>query len=191
MATDKLVLTMVPSSGYGGHPIYLYVTYDITQSVEQNTSTISLSMKIVPYGSGGWPIGEWSQIDKSWLGTTDMKFNAYVPSNTTTSYTFPNSYQTLTVNHNVDGTGSATIYWHLGCRSSWAGLTDTTNRGSFTITLPTIPRSHMVNIWDDNQWKTGKLYYYDGSSWQAPAPGGDSGIYVHGSQDWWKGKLVG
>lgn len=61
----------------------------------------------------------------------------------------------MTVNHNADGTGSATIYWKWGVNSSWGGMAKPS--GSFSITLPTIPRKSTVSATTANVGATSKI----------------------------------
>lgn len=126
-------------TGYGNgrsdFPIKLYVTYSSSQDIASNTSTITCGMYVTTPGSG-WTIGTWTDFNGSYVGTSSNTFNGTIPNfggkRTLTSG------QTFKVNHNSDGTGSATIYWKWGVNSSW-GRTQNVS-GSFTISLPQIPR---------------------------------------------------
>ena len=130
---EKLVYT-----GYAGgdknKPIKLFVTYDISQSIANNQSTITCGMYIKS-PSSSYPIGPWKDYG-SYLPTTNSTFTHNLPefkgSHTITSG------RTMTVNHDSAGNATATIYWKSGYSSSWAKYQKPS--GSFNITLPQIPR---------------------------------------------------
>ena len=118
-----------------GSYINLYVYYRSVQDPSTNKSTIYCGMYyVVP---SGWIIGTWTDSG-SYVGTTSNTFTATVGSNTGAGTYWIAENKSFTVNHNADGTGSATIYWKWGVNSSWGGCQKPS--GSFTITLPTIPR---------------------------------------------------
>ena len=120
-------------------PVRLYVYYKTSQNVNNNTSTITCGMYITTPGSD-YPIGDWTDWNGSYLGTTSMSFNGDMPYFGGTYWLVEN--KSFTVNHNSDGTGSATIYWKWGVWSDWGRYTNPS--GSFTITLPTIPRASSI-----------------------------------------------
>lgn len=122
--------------GAGGE-LKLYVYYKTVQNVATNKSTIYCGMYyVVP---SGWVIGSWGDSGGSYVGTTSNTFDGSVASNTGGGTHWMVENKSFTVNHNADGTGTATIYWKWGVNSSW-GETQKPS-GSFTITLPTIPRA--------------------------------------------------
>lgn len=130
---ERLVFT-----GYAGgdnsKPIKLFVTYDISQSIANNQSTITCGMYIKS-PSSSYPIGPWKDYG-SYLPTTGSTFTHDLPefkgSHTITSG------RTMTVNHDSAGNATATIYWKSGYSSSWAKYKKPS--GSFNITLPQIQR---------------------------------------------------
>ena len=143
--TAKLVKTSTTSAGT---TLKLYVYYKTTQDIVANKSTVSCGMYItISAGS----IGAWTDSNGSYLGQTINTFTGSVPSNTTGTHWIVEN-ETFEVSHNADGTGSATIYWKWGVNSSWGGMVKPS--GSFTITLPTIPRASSItsagNITLDN-----------------------------------------
>lgn len=131
-------------TGYAGgnssHPIRLYVTYSTSQDVSSNTSTITCGMYVTTPASY-YDIGPWRDFNGSYVGTSSNTFDGSIPNFAGTRTLV--SGKTFTVNHNSDGTGSATIYWHWGVNSSWGGFVNPS--GSFTISLPTIPRASSVS----------------------------------------------
>lgn len=126
--------TTVTDSGYTGK-FRLYVYYKIvSQDINANTTTLSLGMYFTP--PSGWTVGPWSKSSDSYLGTTSNTFNGAIGAITKTTWLKEN--QSLVVNHNPDGTGTATIYWKWGVKSSWGKYDNP--KGSFTVDLPRIPR---------------------------------------------------
>lgn len=111
----------------------LYIDYTITQDITTNKSTIALTMYVTP--TSGYDIGPWTDYNGSYLGTTSNTFTASIGNISSKTIL---KRATMTVAHNADGTGSATIYWKWGVNSSWGSYVKPS--GSFTITLPTIPR---------------------------------------------------
>lgn len=132
--TAKLVKT-----GYKGgntaYPIKLYVYYKTSQDVTNNRSTITLGMYFTQ-NSGS--VGAWAKSSNSYLGTTSNTFDGSFPKTSAKTYWIKENV-TMTVNHNADGTGKATIYWKWGVNSSWAKIQNPS--GSFSIDLPTINRT--------------------------------------------------
>ena len=128
---ERLVYT-----GYGGgdtsKPIKLYVTYNISQSIANNQSTITCGMYIT---TGSLSIGPWTDYG-SYLPTTSSTFTHNLP-NFSGSHTIT-SGRTMTVNHDSAGNATATIYWKAGYNASWGKFQKPS--GSFNITLPQIPR---------------------------------------------------
>ena len=131
---EKLVHTGY-AEGKSSLPIKVYVTYTTTQNVSNNTSTITCGMYVTS-PSSSYDIGPWTDYNGSYVGTKSLTFSGTIP-NFAGTRTLASGKQ-FTVNHNPDGTGSATIYWHWGVNSAWGKVQNPS--GSFTITLPTIPR---------------------------------------------------
>ena len=129
---ERLVYTGY-CNGNGSKPINLYVTYDISQSIANNQSTITCGMYITTPPS--WNIGPWTDYG-SYLPTTGSTFTHHLP-NFEGSHTIT-SGRTMTVNHDSAGNATATIYWKSGYNSSWGKYQKPS--GSFNITLPQIPR---------------------------------------------------
>lgn len=136
---ERLVKTGY-ANGNSSNPIRLYVTYTTSQNVENNTSTITCGMYVTTPASY-YDIGPWGDFNGSYVGTSSLTFDGSIP-NFAGSRTLA-SGKSFTVNHNPDGTGSATISWKWGVNSSWGGFVNPS--GSFTISLPTIPRASSVS----------------------------------------------
>lgn len=134
--TAKLVHT--GKNGATGSAIKVYVYYKTTQDVSANKSTISLGLYFTQV-SGNGSIGPWVKSSDSYLGLKTNTFDGAIPNvSSSNSPYWVKENVTMSVNHNADGTGSATIYWKWGVNSAWAAIQNPS--GSFTITLPTIPR---------------------------------------------------
>lgn len=132
--TAKLVKSATPSGWKD--PINLYVYYKHSQDISTNKSTITVGMYVVT--PDRYDIGPWSDYYGSYVGTTALTFNGAIDNFYGTRWLVEN--KTFTVNHSSDGTGSVTIYWQWGV-SSYSSYGYGSNSGSFTITLPTIPRA--------------------------------------------------
>ena len=132
-------------TGYGNgnssNPIKVYVYYKISQSTANNQSTITCGMYVTT-PSTAYEIGPWDDWNGSYIGTTALTFNGYIPLFAGTRWIVEN--KSFTVNHNADGTGSATIYWHWGVNSPWGRIQNPS--GSFKINLPTIPRQSSLSL---------------------------------------------
>ena len=115
--------------------VKLYVCYKSTQNVAHNKSTVSCGMYIVI--TDGVNIGPWADDFGSYVGTTKLTFNGALTSKVNGTVWLAEN-KNFTVNHNADGTGSATIYWKWGVNSTWGGMVSPS--GKFTISLPKIPR---------------------------------------------------
>lgn len=133
------------ANGSTSLPIYLYVYYRTTQNIANNQSTVYCGMYVTFSFNGH--IGSWTDGtgSNSYVGTTSNTFDGDIPyiggSSGATHWLVEN--KTFTVNHNIDGTGSTTIYWKWNVNSSWGGYVQPS--GSFTISLPTIPRASGVS----------------------------------------------
>lgn len=112
----------------------LWVEYTTTTNIEANTSTTTLSLKLTTLNN--YNIGPWGDFNGSYFGSTSDTFDGAIPNfqGTRTLKTV-----TKTVNHNNDGTGSLAVQWKWGVNSPWGGYQNPS--GSFTITLPNIPRA--------------------------------------------------
>lgn len=157
--TERLVHT-----GYGNgkadFPIRLYVYYKTTQSIETNTSTVTCGMYVTTPGktqSGStYDIGLWTDSNGSYVGTQDNTFSGSIP-NFYGEYWLAEN-KTFTVQHNDDGTGTATINWKWGVYSSWGGVKSPS--GSFTITLPQIDRmAQITSSYDFNDTQLPTVTY--------------------------------
>ena len=135
--TAKCVKTTTPFTDKT-KTVKLYVCYRTEQDVNANKSTIYCGMYVVT--PGGWDIGPWGDYGGSYIGKTSLTFDGAISNFSGTKWLVEN--KSFTVSHNSDGTGTATIYWKWGVNSSWGGMTKPS--GSFTITLPTIPRSSTI-----------------------------------------------
>lgn len=133
--TAKLVKT---STTAVGTKVNLYVYYKVSQSIANNSSTISCGMYFEV--TGGGTIGPWKD-NGSYVGTDSNEFTTNVLEKVSKQWLAEN--KTFTIVHDkVTGKGTATIKWSWGVNSSWGGMVYPS--GSFTITLPTIPRNSSV-----------------------------------------------
>lgn len=136
--TAKLVKEEYANYGNSNWTIKLYVYYKTSQDNTNNKSTITVGMYVVT--PSGYNIGSWTDYAGSYVGTSSLTFDGTIPNFSGTRWLVEN--KTFTVNHNSDGTGTATIYWKWGVRSTWGGYYEPSS--SFTITLPTIPRASSI-----------------------------------------------
>lgn len=141
--TAKLVKEEYANYGNSNWTIKLYVYYKTSQDNANNKSTITVGMYVVT--PNGYDIGTWTDYGGSYVGTSSLTFNGTIPNFSGTRWLVEN--KTFTVNHNSDGTGTATIYWKWGVRSNWGGYYEPSS--SFTITLPTIPRASSITTATD------------------------------------------
>lgn len=128
---------------YTGTYATLTAEYSYSQSIPNNTSTLTISMYITPSG-GAVAIGKWGDSGSgSYLGTTSDTFNGTVPENTKSKTLLRTISKTIT--HNSDGTsGGYTVYWKLNVSSSWGGFSRP--QGSFHVGFTTIPRTSNVSL---------------------------------------------
>lgn len=131
--TAKLVYSATPTGW--SDPVELYVYYKHSPNNSANTSTITVGMYVKTPDK--WDIGPWSDYYGSYVGTSSLTFNGGIDNFYGTRWLVEN--KTYTVNHNPDGSGTATISWKWGVSSSWANYNSPS--GSFTITLTKIPRA--------------------------------------------------
>lgn len=117
----------------------LYVYYKTSQDVANNMSTVTCGMYIVV--PDNYPIGPWTDYNGSYVGRLSSTFDGSIDNVDGTIWLVEN--ESFTVDHKADGTASTTIYWKWGVNSSWGGMVNPS--GSFTITLPTIPRKSSVS----------------------------------------------
>ena len=141
--TAKLVKEEYANYGNSNWTIKLYVYYKTSQDNANNKSTITVGMYVVT--PSGYDIGTWTDYGGSYVGTSSLTFDGTIPNFSGTRWLVEN--KTFTVNHNSDGTGTATIYWKWGVRSNWGGYYEPSS--SFTITLPTIPRASSITTATD------------------------------------------
>lgn len=136
--TSVLLKSEIPQ-GFGSHKVNLYAYYKYTQSIVDNKTTLYCGMYVTT--DPGWDIGEWTDHNKSsYIGTTSNTFNGTMPNHDGTYWLTEN--QKVTVAHNNNGTGSATIYWKWNVYSTWGGYVYPS--GYFNVTLPTIPREAKI-----------------------------------------------
>lgn len=138
---DRCVKTGILDYGSSGKELKLYVRYYSEQSAATNSSKIHCGMYIIV--PDGWNIGEWTDFNGSYVGTTKNTFSGGVPKNTKGTYWLTDEEEIFTVKHKGDGTGTATIQWQWGVKSPWAQMV--TPSSSFTIPLPTIGRTSSVS----------------------------------------------
>ena len=133
--TAKLVKTTYPFSDKS-KAVNLYIYYKTSQNVETNKSTITCGMYVTT--PSGWDIGQWDDWNSaSYVGTTSLTFNGTIPNFSGTRWIAEN--KSFAVDHNPDGSGTATIQWKWAVNSPWGGFVNAS--GSFSITLPQIPRA--------------------------------------------------
>lgn len=136
--TTKLVYTGY-ANGDTSKPIRVYVYYKSTQ-LDTNQSRVSVGMYVTT--PSGYDIGVWDDFSGSYVGTPSLTFDGTIPNFEGTYWIVED--KTFTVNHNSDGTGSATIYWKWGVNSPWGRIQNPS--GSFNITLPTIDRGSVPTL---------------------------------------------
>lgn len=135
--SSKLVATGA-IEGWSNKYVKLYVAYKSVQDIANNRSTVYVGMYVVP----DLKIGRWGDYSGSYVGKTTLTFDGTVPAETTSTYWLVEN-KSFTVNHSADGKGSTKIYWKWGVNSTWGGMVNPS--GSFTYTLPTIPRASNVS----------------------------------------------
>lgn len=140
----KLVASGTPS-GWPG-PINLYAYYIIKPyNIANNSTPISLGMYVTT--PDGWYFGPWtdygSYIGSATSGSNCKVFDGSCPANTQKLRWLAENLE-VTVAHDSDGSKTATIYWKWGINSAWSGLV--LPSGSFTVKLPTIPRTSDVSV---------------------------------------------
>lgn len=132
-------------TGYGNgntnYPIKLYVYYKTSQDVENNRSTITCGMYVTTV-STSYEIGDWDDFNGSYVGTKDNTFDGSFSKFGGTKWLVEN--KSFTVDHNADGSKTATIYWKWGVNSPWGRVQNPS--GSFNLDLPTIPRASKPTI---------------------------------------------
>lgn len=141
----------VKSETTSGFEISLYIYYKTSQNIEKNQSTITVGAYIY----SKYDIGSWTDFAGSYVGTTSNTFDGTISKGSGTRWLVEN--KTFTVDHSSDGTGSATIKWKWGVRSTWGGFYEPS--GSFTITLPTIARASQPSCitWPENTQNVGDM----------------------------------
>lgn len=137
--TKKLVHSGTPSGWPGSIKLYVYYK-EKSQSVENNTTTLSLGMYMTTpegYYVDAWGDNRGSYVGTATSGSNCKSFDGSIPKTQGTRWLVED--KEVTVTHKSDGTGTATIYWKWGVYSTWGGFTAPS--GSFSITLTDIPRA--------------------------------------------------
>lgn len=144
MTGGKAYLVRSVKTNYGKNSwtvdLYVYVKEE-SQDVTNNRTTLSLGMYAVT--PSGYDIGSWNdEGDKSYLGTATSgdnckTFAGDIPNFSGTRWIAEN--KKVTVDHNSDGTKTATIYWKWNVNSPWGQCVYPS--GSFNHTITTIPRA--------------------------------------------------
>lgn len=132
------------TSGYydSSSPYYIQFTWTATQSIANNTSTVSWSAKI----QGGVSSGYYNNLFSRWISVNGSVQGYGVPydgnypqTQVTNGYTVYSG--TTTVNHNADGTGSFAVSIKANIEFSYPALNYYNTSGSTTFTLDSIPRA--------------------------------------------------
>lgn len=144
MTGGKAYLVRDVAANYGNASwkikLYVYVK-ELAQSIEDNTTTLSLGMYVVT--PSGYDIGPWydssggSYVGTATSGTNCKTFDGDIPNFSGTRWLVEN--KEITVTHNSDGTKTATIYWKWNVNSPWGQYVYPS--GSFNHTITTIPRA--------------------------------------------------
>ena len=138
--TARLVKTTYPFSDKS-KAVNLYIYYRVAKDIEANQSVINCGMYVTT--PSGWDIGQWDDWNAaSYVGTTSNTFDGTIPNFSGTRWIAEN--KRFTVDHNPDGTGTATIYWKWAVNSPWGGYENPS--GSFTIDLPKIERTSSITL---------------------------------------------
>lgn len=141
----KLVHTGIPNNGAATkYPLKLYVYYKSSQNKETNQSTLGVGMYFVT--PSNYDVGPWTDYAGSYVGTESLTFNGSIPNMSGTRWLAED--KTFIVSHDNEGKAKATIKWKWGVRSTWGGFYE--ESGSFTVDLPTIPRSSSLGATDAN-----------------------------------------
>lgn len=131
------------ASIYGEYSKYtrLRIDYTISQSIENNTSTINMNM-----------YAERTKASHQWVNSGSY-YNMTNKANTAFSYDWASdSYElhigssSVTVNHNDDGTGSTTLSGYWNTYRTGSSYIPTELSVSATISLPTIARKSIVTL---------------------------------------------
>lgn len=131
------------ASIYGEYSKYtrLRIDYTISQSIENNTSTINMNM-----------YAERTKASHQWVNSGSY-YNMTNKANTAFSYDWASdSYElhigssSVTVNHNDDGTGSTTLSGYWNTYRTGSSYIPTELSVSATISLPTIARKSVVTL---------------------------------------------
>lgn len=139
--TAKLVKSERTNYGNNSWSVNLYVYYKVkSQSIADNTTTLLCGMYVTT--PAGYPIGPWYYSTDSYVGTKSNVFDGNVPNFSGTRWLKENVE--ITVPHNPDGTGKATIYWKWGVNSPWGQYVNPS--GSFTIDLAPIARATVPTL---------------------------------------------
>lgn len=116
-----------------------YFTWSATQSIENNTSTVTVIVYSARYSSGGWFTGTKNKNSYSVAGTASGVLTANgVPQGSTQYQWIEQSRWTTTVAHNSDGTKTGVV---ISARIYQAPSPTYDQTISVTIDLDTIPRA--------------------------------------------------
>lgn len=118
--------------------LYIYVKI-VSQSVVNNTSTLSLGMYVYSRYEIGW--SDFGTNGTSYIGTATSGDNCFTftagQSGSGTKWLIEN--KEVTVTHNSNGTLTLPIYWHWGVNSPWGQYVGPS--GSYNVTLPALDRT--------------------------------------------------
>lgn len=132
----------VNSSSYEGR--YIQLTWSATQSVANNTSTISWKLKGAGTGQAGWYMAGGFKVvingDTVYSKSTDYRIQLYNGTQVASG--------TKTISHNKDGSKSFSISIQAGIYTYAVNCT-----GSKSFTLNTIPRASSIS-WGDGTSST-------------------------------------
>lgn len=134
---SKLLKTTYPFSNTS-KSVRLYAYYKSIQNADTNESTVLCGMYVEADAS----IGPWQDNRGSYIGTTSNTFHGEIPNFTGTRWLTEN--QSFTVKHQDNGAGATVIRWKWGVNSPWGGYE--VPSGSFSIALPTIPRTSIPTL---------------------------------------------
>lgn len=145
MAMTDGIAKLVKTGKLGNtdNTIKLYIYYKV---VSQSTATKKTTLDVGMYAeiTEGYPIGSW--IDSgSYLKIrgTNKTFTANLPEDSTGTVWLVENQRFL-VDHDSDGSGSATIEWKWGVNSSWGNMVYPS--GLLNITLPKMDFTSSMSI---------------------------------------------
>lgn len=116
-----------------------YFTWSATQSIEGNSSTVTVVLYSARYSSGGWFTGAKNKNSYSVAGASSGALTANgVPQGSAQGSWIEQSRWTTTVAHNADGTKTGVVISARAYQSSSSTYDETI---SVTVNLDTIPRA--------------------------------------------------